>query len=139
MDLVAEAEAREEEARACFAEHDVDSSGSIDAAELLSVFRTLGLERDADQEDEAFEARVGRCLREHDTNADGVLSFDEFSLFKPCRHTGGACNARPRERLKRARSDAEEEAATALLHEPVAAIPDGKHAVGAADGRDGRG
>ena len=58
----------------------MDNSGSIDAAELLSVFRTtLGLGRDADQEDEAsFEARVGRCSREHDVNADGVLSFDDF-------------------------------------------------------------
>ena len=74
----------------------MDNSGSIDAAELLeaaaaggsevaeamaeveaSVFRTtLGLGRDADQEDEA--SLVGRCSREHDVNADGVLSFDEF-------------------------------------------------------------
>ena len=77
MDLVARAEAREEEARACFVEHDADGSGSIDAAELLSVFLALGLKR-ADQDEETFEALVGRCLKEHDANADGVLNFDEF-------------------------------------------------------------
>jgi hypothetical protein len=79
MDLVAQAEAREEEARACFLAYDVDNSGSIDAAELLSVFRALGLERDADEDEASFEARVGRSLSEHDANADGVLSFDEFA------------------------------------------------------------
>ena len=77
MDLVAQAEAREEEARACFLAHDTDDSGTIDATELVSVFRTLGLKR-AEQDEASFEARVGRCLSEHDTNADGVLSFDEF-------------------------------------------------------------
>ena len=49
MGPVAQAEAREEEARACFVERDADRSGSIDAAELLSVFRALGLKR-ADQD-----------------------------------------------------------------------------------------
>ena len=77
MDLVAQAEAREEEARAWFVAHDADDSGTIDAAELASVFRALGLKR-ADQDEASFETLVGRRLREHDANADGVLSFDEF-------------------------------------------------------------
>ena len=76
-DLVAQAEAREEEARACFLEHDADKDGNIDAKELLSVFRTLALQRD-DEDQVSFEARIGNCLRDHDEDGNGVLSFDEF-------------------------------------------------------------
>ena len=78
MDLVARAEAREEEARACFLEHDVDNSGTIDMTELVSVFRSLGLNK-AHRDEASFEARVEICLRAHDANEDGVLSFEEFA------------------------------------------------------------
>lgn len=77
MDIVALAEAREDEARACFVSHDVDGSGTIDAGELLAVLLHLGLKRE-DEDEDSFKALVGRCMKEHDANSDGMLSFTEF-------------------------------------------------------------
>ena len=53
MDIVAAFQAREEAARVCFIEHDVDGNGTIDAAELASVLLALGL-KSADDSEEAF-------------------------------------------------------------------------------------
>ena len=77
MDLVAQAEAREEEARSCFVSHDSDGSGTIDTAELEMVLTKLGLKQQGET-DESFKSLVGRCMKEHDANSDGVLSFNEF-------------------------------------------------------------
>jgi hypothetical protein len=77
MDLVAQAEAREEAARHCFVSHDSDNSGNIDVNELLAVLTDLGLKQKGETDD-SFKALVARCMREHDANSDGVLSFTEF-------------------------------------------------------------
>jgi hypothetical protein len=77
MDIVAQAEAREEQARSCFASHDLDGSGNIDARELLYALMDLGLKH-ADEDVASFKTLVERCMKEHDANADGVLSWTEF-------------------------------------------------------------
>ena len=76
--LVDQHEARAEAARACFLQHDVDGSGSIDASELAAALESLGL-REPGESDESFRALVGRCMHEHDINGGGTLSFNEFS------------------------------------------------------------
>ena len=77
MDLVAQAEIREEEARHCFVSADKDGSGVIETSELKEVLLSLGLKQEGET-DESFDALVGRCMKEHDANSDGVLSFNEF-------------------------------------------------------------
>ena len=76
-DLVAKAQFREREARACFLNHDKDRSNTINAAELGEVLSALGL-RHAESSDEEFDALVDATLELHDADRDGVLQFEEF-------------------------------------------------------------
>jgi Ca2+-binding EF-hand superfamily protein len=78
MDLVTEAEAREEAARTCFAAHDVDGNGVIDTVELKVALRTLGVKSN-DETDVGFDVWVDGCLGHFDADNDGVLSFDYFA------------------------------------------------------------
>lgn len=80
MDLVAQAEVREDEARACFVKHDLDGSNTINAAELSSVLTALGLTKDGASDDD-FKTLVDETMKKHDTNADGVLQFEEFVVL----------------------------------------------------------
>ena len=64
-------------ARACFVAHDGDANGAIDEDELTRALTTLGLKHEGES-DAAFRGLVRRCMREHDANADGTLSFNEF-------------------------------------------------------------
>ena len=79
-DLVEQAEAREAEARACFTTHDLDGSNTINAAELATVLTTLGVKKEGVSDDD-FKTLVDATLKEHDTNADGVLQFEEFVVM----------------------------------------------------------
>ena len=64
-------------ARSFFDQHDDDGDGRIDVDELTRVLTDLGLKRPGES-DRDFSALVGRAMREHDANADGTLSFNEF-------------------------------------------------------------
>ena len=63
--------------RSFFDQHDDDGDGCIDADELTRVLADLGLKRPGES-DREFSALVARAMREHDANADGTLSFNEF-------------------------------------------------------------
>lgn len=63
--------------RSFFDQHDDDGDGCIDADELTRVLADLGLKRPGES-DRDFSALVARAMREHDANADGTLSFNEF-------------------------------------------------------------
>jgi protein serine kinase H len=64
-------------ARSFFDQHDDDGDGRIDVDELTLVLTDLGLKRPGES-DRDFSALVARAMREHDANADGTLSFNEF-------------------------------------------------------------
>jgi len=64
-------------ARSFFDQHDDDGDGRIDVDELTRVLTDLGLKRPGES-DRDFSALVARAMREHDANADGTLSFNEF-------------------------------------------------------------
>ena len=61
MDLVEQCEARETEARACFAELDADGSGAIDSTELTAALTELGMKKPGTTE-AAFDVVVQRWL-----------------------------------------------------------------------------
>ena len=63
--------------RSFFDQHDDHGDGCIDAYELTRVLADLGLKRPGES-DREFSALVARAMREHDANADGTLSFNEF-------------------------------------------------------------